>query len=138
MADTLNKSDLVAAIAAFLTFFGLAGWGGQEAGWGTFPTMAVAAGAGLVMLVAVAWLIGSYQRLDSHGNVDLARAVGQSAKVYLRIPARRTGKGKITVSLQGRSLELAAMTAGEELATGSEVRIVRQTTPDTFEVEPLN
>jgi len=57
--------------------------------------------------------------------------------VYLRIPARNAGKGKITVSIQGRTHEFAASTAGQEIPSGAEVKVARQITQDTFEVEAL-
>ncbi len=123
--------------AAFLAFFGLAGWGGSRAGWSTFATIGAALVSGLVMLFAVAYLFSLQRKLYSEGNLDPANAVGRPARVYLRIPGANSGKGKITVSIQGRTVEYAACTVGAELATGSEVRIVRQLTPDTFEVEPL-
>jgi hypothetical protein len=124
--------------AAFLTFFGLAGWGGSRAGWSTVATIGAALLAGTVMLFAVAYLFSLQRKLYSQGNLDPRNAVGRSARVYLRIPAANAGKGKITVSIQGRTVEFIACTPGAELATGSEVRIVRQITPDTFEVEPLS
>jgi hypothetical protein len=125
------------AIASFLAFFGLAGWGGTEAGWSTAMTMGVAMGAGLAMLFAVAWLMTLFRKAHEQGNIDPANAVGLPAKVYLRIPGKNKGKGKITVSVQSRSVEFQAMTSGKEIPTGAEVRILSQTTPDTFEVEPL-
>lgn len=124
--------------AAFLTFFGLAGFGGTHAGWSTFATIGAALLAGTVMLFAVAYLFSFQRKLYSQGNLDPRNAVGQTARVYLRIPAQNSGKGKITVSIQGRTVEFTACTAGIELATGSEVRVVKQITPDTFEVEPLS
>ncbi|MFN0241688.1 MAG: hypothetical protein ACKVWV_02250 [Planctomycetota bacterium] len=128
----------VRTCAAFLTFFGLVGFGGTSAGWGTYPTMAAALAAGTVMLLAVAWLFSLQRKLYSEGNVDPRNAVGHTARVYLKIPGANAGKGKITVALQGRTVEYNAATAGRELATGSEVRVVRLITPDTFEVEPLS
>lgn len=124
--------------AAFLTFFGLAGWGGSRAGWSTFATIGVALVAGTVMLFAVGYLFSLQRKLYSQGNLDPRNAVGRAARVYLRIPAANAGKGKITVSIQGRTVEFTACTVGPELATGSEVRVVRQITSDTFEVEPLS
>ncbi len=124
--------------AAFLAFFGLAGWGGSRAGWTTSATIGTALLAGTVMLFAVAYLFSLQRKLYSQGNVDPRNAVGRPARVYLRIPAANSGKGKVTVSIQGRTVEFIACTTGAELATGSEVRIVRQITPDTFEVEPLS
>lgn len=127
----------VRTIAAFLTFFGLAGWGGVNAGWSPGATIAVALAAGTLMLFAVAWLFHAQKRLASSGNVDPKGAIGRPARVYLRIPEKNSGKGKITVALQGRTVEFSAFTNGPAIPTDSEVRIVRQVTVDTFEVEPL-
>ena len=128
----------VRAIAAFLAFFGLAGWAGTRSGWDTLPTLAAALGAGFVMLFAVAWLFSLQKKLAAQGNLEPARAVGQTARVYLRIPPGNSGKGKIQVMVQGRTAEFAAFTRhATQLETGSEVRVVRQITADTFEVEPI-
>ncbi len=128
----------VRAIAAFLAFFGLAGWAGTRAGWGTLPTLAAALGAGFVMLFAVAWLFSLQKKLTAQGNLEPARAVGLTARVYLRIPPVNSGKGKIQVVVQGRTAEFSAFTRhATQLETGSEVRVVRQVTADTFEVEPI-
>lgn len=127
----------VRTVAAFLTFFGLGGWAGMNAGWSSGATIAVAFGAGLVMLFAVAWLFHAQKKLASQGNLDPGGAVGKTARVYLRIPEGNSGKGKITVALQGRTAEFNAFTNGRAIPTDAEVRVVRQVTVDTFEVEPL-
>ena len=58
--------------------------------------------------------------------------------MYLRIPGARSGKGKITVTVQGREVQFAAVTDAEDvLPTGSDVEIVEQVTADTFIVRPL-
>ena len=127
----------VRSISAFLCFFGLAGWGGTSAGWGTLPTIGSSLLAGGVMLVGVAWLFSLRHHMYAEGTLDPRNAVGRTARVYLRIPAGNAGKGKITVSIQGRTHEFSASTAGKEIPTGAEVKVARQITPDTFEVEPL-
>lgn len=127
----------VRTVAAFLTFFGLGGWAGLNAGWAPGATIAAAFAAGLAMLFAVAWLFHAQKRLASQGNVEPAGAVGKTARVYLRIPENNSGKGKVTVLLQGRTVELNAFTKGRAIPTDAEVRIVRLVTADTFEVEPL-
>lgn len=128
----------IRTIAAFLTFFGLTGMWGSEAGWSTPMTMLAAAGAGGVMMGLVAWLFGMLHKLQSSGNIDASNAIGQPARVYLRIPGGHAGKGKITVTVQGRSKEYEAVTAGEEISTGSAVQVVAMTTPNTFEVESID
>lgn len=109
----------------------------MNAGWSPGATIAVALAAGTLMLFAVAWLFHAQKRLASSGNVDPKGAIGRPARVYLRIPEKNSGKGKITVALQGRTVEFSAFTNGPAIPTDSEVRIVRQVTVDTFEVEPL-
>jgi hypothetical protein len=56
----------------------------------------------------------------------------------LRVPGHRAGKGKVNVSIQGRNLELEAVTAGEELSTGAACRIVKKISPGIFEVAALD
>lgn len=127
----------VRAIASFFTFFGLTGWMGTNNGWNPNLTVLIAVAAGLALMVLVAWMMRLQSKLQSKGNLDPANALGKSARVYLRIPAKKSGVGKVTVKVQGRSAEFHAFTLGKELPTGALVRIVRMSTPDTFEVEPL-
>ena len=128
----------IRSLAAFLTFFGLTGLWGISEDWGAGPVVGISLGSGLVMMLLVAWLMSLMMRLTSEGNIDPENAVGKMAKVYLKVPGENSGKGKITVSIQGRSQEFEAVTSGRELPTGSEVRVVRMTTPNTFEVEALS
>lgn len=127
----------IRSVAGFLTFFGLTGMYGQAEHWAAGMTVGVAFLIGLVMMFAVALLMSLQKKMYSEGNVDPQNAVGQAAKVYLRIPGERQGKGKITVIVQGRSLEFEATTPGPEIPTGAEVRVLRMTTAGAFEVERL-
>ena len=127
----------IRAIAGFLTFFGLVGWAGTGAGWSP-PLAALAAfAAGASVMLLIAWVMRMFKRLDESGNYDPMDAVGATAQVYLRIPAGGAGKGKVTASINGRSVEFGAITQGSELATGSACRVVRLVTQDTVEVEAL-
>lgn len=125
----------IRTVASFLTFFGLMGLYGRSSGWGAGLTAGAATGSGLAMMVFVAWLFSLQKSLGQEGTLDPAQAIGLPAKVYLKVPGERAGKGKITVALQGRTAEYGAVTTGPELATGCEARIVRQVDENTFEVE---
>ena len=127
----------VRALAAFLAFFGLTGWGGTNAGWSTITIVLVALAIGGVVALLTAWLVSMQKRFQSAGNLRSEDAVGQTASVYLMIPAGNSGVGKIQVSLQGRTAEFAAFTAGDAIPTGRDVRIVRMRAPGTFEVEVI-
>ena len=124
-------------IVACLTFFGLAGLAAEKAGAGPAGGLAVAVVAGTAAIVVVALLMASLSRLQSRGNIDLQNAVGRPAKVYLRIPAARQGHGKVTLEVQGRFLEVEAVTPGTEIPTGTDVRVVSVVSPDTLEVRTL-
>ena len=135
--DSLNFLS-IRALAGFLTFFGLVGWGGTASDWSPTVTVLAAFGSGASVMVFVAFMLRFFSRMHSQGNVNPDNAIGKVAKVYLRVPAERSGKGKVTVSVQGRTVEYSAVTSGPELATGSDCRITGMTTEDTFEVAPLD
>jgi hypothetical protein len=87
-------------------------------------TLPVAFLAGVAALFLVGWLMRAMGRLASSGNLDLQNAVGKTARVYLRIPKSKSGLGKVTVEVQGRSVECGAVTAAGEIPTGVPVRVV--------------
>ncbi|MBI1382207.1 MAG: hypothetical protein GC161_14110 [Planctomycetaceae bacterium] len=127
----------VRGIASFLTVFGLVGWIGTLEGWPRPVSLIAALVSGILVLLSVALILRMQRRLSSTGTVVASRAVGSVGRVYLRIPAAKGGVGKVTVEIQGRTAEYSAFTKGRELTTGTDVRVVRMTTPGTFEVAPL-
>lgn len=127
----------VRTVSAFLTIFGLVGWIGTLEGWSRGLTFVVAFLSGSSVLLLVALLLRMQRRLHSSGSMNAENAIGVVARVYLSIPAANSGNGKITVVAQGRTNEYAAFTRGEALPTGSDVRVLRMTTPGTFEVAKL-
>jgi hypothetical protein len=143
-ADALDAADgadaglhlfSVRALSGFVLMFGLVGWAGTSAGWSE-PVVALAAFlAGSSMLVLIAWILSLQQKLYSTGNLVPSDAVGEVARVYLRIPGASAGQGKITVAIGGRTAEYSAITAGSDIPTGAEVRVVRMSSPGVFEVE---
>ena len=136
-ADSLNFLS-IRGLAGFLALFGMMGAGGTASGWNSLVTLVVALASGFTIMFFIAVTMRWFRRQQSSGNLRPENAVGKSARVYLRIPANRAGKGKITVSVQGRNLELEAVTAGPELPTGSACRVVSMVTEDTFEVTALD
>jgi hypothetical protein len=126
------------AVVASLTFFGLGGLAATKAGLDTWLSLAIALAAGTASVFLVGLLMASLGRLQSAGNINLQNAVGRPAKVYLRIPASRGGHGKVTVEVQGRSVELEAVTPGVALATGADVRVTSVIGPGVVEVQPLS
>ncbi|QDU86127.1 MraY-like glycosyltransferase [Planctomycetes bacterium Pla163] len=128
----------VRAVTSALLIFGLVGLAGARSGWPNTASLAIATLSGASVLVLVAWIMSLYSKLDSSGTMDPRQAIGTVGRVYLRIPGQGAGKGKITVEIQGRSVEYDAHTEGEDLPTGAAVRVVRMTAPTYFEVVPVD
>ncbi len=127
----------VRSVVAALAFFGLAGLAMDAGGAPIYITIVVACGAGAVAMVIVAWLMRLLYSLNAEGNVHIDMAVGLPGFVYLNVPGGGAGSGKVTVEIQGRSMEFLAMTDGDPLPTGAPVMVVGVIGPDTLEVAPL-
>ena len=136
--DAFVKFLSFKALVAFVTFFGLTGLAGWQAGWGRGPSLLAAIGAGVVAMLVIGYLMAGLARLKSSGTLDLHNAVGREGKVYLRVPAAGQGQGKVTVDVQGRSVECKAVSSGAEIPTGARVRVVATPTADTVEVQALS
>ena len=134
--DAGHGLDLFSArsLTAGLAFFGVAGAAAARAGWRPGVVAFCAVVAGLAAMIAVAWIMGQLLRLEEDGAVRESGAVGAPATVYLAIPGGRAGVGKVTLTLQGRTVEYEAVTAGDRLPTGASVVVVDVVAPGTLEV----
>ena len=93
-------------------------------------------GAGLV--AAVMYLFKWLSGMQQSGNINLYKAaVGCSGSVYLTIPGQRQGDGKVQISINNSVREYNAVTDGDTLKTGTQIRVVEVLSPETVLVEPL-
>lgn len=123
-------------IVAGLTFFGLTGLAAEARQAHPMNGLIVASLAGVGALYLVAWTMRSLSRLRADGTAHIENSVGMPAVVYLTIPARRAGKGKVTVTLQDRTMEYEALTDWDDIPTGTVVQVVSVLDSDTVEVIP--
>ncbi|MEM7231654.1 MAG: hypothetical protein AAF517_05750 [Planctomycetota bacterium] len=122
-------------LVAFFTFFGLTGLLGEsyELTTATTLTLAICSGFAAFYLVGYMWMM--LYRLESSGNVKIRNAVGTTGRVYLSIPSG--GRGKVTLTIQGRTVEYNALTDNEEpITTGASVRVVSIIDEETVKVAP--
>lgn len=85
----------------------------------------VAIAVGLLFVLAFVFMFRQVMKLSHDGSFRMSEAVGLKADVYLRIPAARSGRGKVQVSVKGSVHEIDAMTDSEsEIPTGGQVEIV--------------
>ncbi|ABG59517.1 conserved hypothetical protein [Cytophaga hutchinsonii ATCC 33406] len=83
-------------------------------------------------------IIRELQKLAEDNSFDYVETINKSADVYLTIPANKTGKGKILVSIRGSMRELDAMTENENrIPSGAVVKIVRILNENILLVETL-
>lgn len=124
------------AIVAAVAVFGLTGLAIPKlmTAPSTQSVFVIALGAGGLVMYGVAQLMQFVYRLKSDGTVQIQRSVGAPGSVYLRIPGHKSGAGKVCVNVQGRTMEYQAVTADDELATGSPVVVVDIAGPGTLEV----
>jgi uncharacterized membrane protein YedE/YeeE len=66
--------------------------------------------AGLLASFLQAIAFKAALKLESSGNLDYKRTIGKIASVYIRIPKERRGKGKVTLALEDRFIEIDAIT----------------------------
>jgi hypothetical protein len=120
------------SVIAGLAFFGLAGL--STAGWTPVQSLAVSAGSGVVAVVLVGLMMRTLYSLNADGTVRIDGAVGRPGTVYLSIPGKGAGLGKVTLTLQDRTVEYQAVTFQGELPTGTKVVVTNVVGPDTVEV----
>lgn len=91
---------------------------------GTLVSMLIGTLCGLVMMFVVAKIIQLSTKLAENGTLNLKNAIGETASVYLTIPACGGGEGKITMELQGRFCEFDAITEEPDaIGTGTQVLV---------------
>jgi membrane protein implicated in regulation of membrane protease activity len=127
----------VRSIIAFFTFFGWMGVLALSKGYTSSMVVLIAGGSGLAAMVTVAYLMYFFSRLAEEGNADLAELIYKNATVYLTIPERRKGKGKVHVTLNNSLREMDAVTEGERLDNGKSVKIVEIIEENILVVEPV-
>jgi len=128
-------------VRAFVAFFSIFGWLGIvliDNGMNATPAIFISLLAGFAVMVGMAWFFKSAMRLQSAGNIDIRNSLGKTATVYIPIPPKRTGKGKVTVMVQGRFTEVDAVTDSDTvLRTGMEVVGVSMSNQNVLCVAPI-
>ena len=95
---------------------------------------------GIALVAAVMWLFKWLAGMQQSGNINLQKsAAGCEGKVYLTIPANRSGSGKVQITIAGAVREYDAVTEGDEaLKTGASIRVVDVIDSNTLLVEETN
>jgi hypothetical protein len=125
------------ALVAALTFFGLGGLIASHQTEEPALSLGFAGLSGLASLFLVGWIMKMLMHLKAEGTLRIDRAVGMTGTVYLSVPGKSSGAGKVTVKVQNRTVEYQAVSRNEALATGTPIQVVAVVGPDTVEVAPV-
>jgi hypothetical protein len=102
-------------------------------------SIGIAIACGVATLIGMAYLMRAVNRLQSSGNIDVGNCIGKIAEVYIPIPAAGSGSGKVNLTVQEKFSEFTAITtAGNQLKTGSYVRVVAVNEAGVLVVEPID
>ncbi|MDE6968112.1 MAG: hypothetical protein K2P12_05570 [Clostridia bacterium] len=115
-------------LKGIIGFFAIGGWvgvacvvGGLHDGW----TIAVSIICGFVAFIAIGLAFKAIRKLQASGTIDNRNAIGKVAEVYLKVPAKGEGHGKLSIVIQGKLVEMDAITDElEAIPTGREVKVI--------------
>ncbi len=101
-------------IIGFFTMFGWSGLGFISLGLPGWQVILFSFICGFLMMLAMATLFYFMSKLAETGNMNIRNAIGRSGEVYLSIPPRRRGVGKVQITVQGTLETLDAITDDPE------------------------
>lgn len=126
----------VKSVICFILGFG---WTGVLC-WNYIPNRVLlgllAVVVGLIFMSLIAFLLFQMMKLNRDNTFRVEQTIGLPADVYLRIPGNRKQTGKITVSLNGSTHELEAV-SDTDIPTGAKVRIKEIVQGETVLVERI-
>jgi len=94
---------------------------------------------GVALVAGVMFLFKWLSGMQASGNINVyTSAVGCQGKVYLTVPAERTGQGKVQITINNAVREYDAVTDGGKLPTGTSIKVVEVIDSETLLVEELN
>jgi hypothetical protein len=121
----------------FLLGFSWAGIGFYNSIENRFLLIFIAFNVGFIFVVMFFYIIKQLLRLGEDNTFNIQNTLSKTADVYLTIPAKGNGKGKIHISVNGSFHELDAITENDRIETGSIVKIIKITADNIVVVEKL-
>jgi len=87
--------------------------------------MGVALAVGIIFILLFFFIIKQIQKLAEDNSFKIASTLNHTCTVYLTVPAAKTGRGKVQISVKGSFHEIDAMTDGEKIETGATCKIIK-------------
>ena len=106
------------SLRGIMAFLAIGGWVGlllSEIGLATWLAGLLAFIAGAAVAVLIALVYKWFEKIESNGNIEIKSAVGKKGTVYIPVPAKGQGRGKVNVTVEDRLIEYDAITEEETL-----------------------
>lgn len=112
-------------MVAFFTLFAWSGLACIEGGLSLALILVISILSGAVMMVIMASLFYYISKFSHSGTMSFNNAIGETGDVYMRIPAKKGGLGKVQIKVEGTLRTLNAMTEDvEQINKGSLIEVV--------------
>lgn len=120
----------VFTVKSITAFFAVGAWAGlltyvliaEKLQWVSVPVAIV---AGALAMMTVVLIMRAILKLQCNGILQSEKLIGQTATVYVSIPPSRSGRGKITLTAQGKFTEFDAVSeSGDRIPVDTPVKIV--------------
>ena len=99
--------------------------------------IALSIGVGMGFITLFFMIIKQLQKLAEDNTFKIESTLKKTATVYLRIPANKSGQGKIQISINGSFREIDAVTSGDQIESNASVLIVNIVNQNLVQVERI-
>lgn len=131
----------ILTVRGIVAFFAVGGWLGiamTDIGLPASLACGVGVLGGILALLSVAWILKFSLSLQENGVINAKNAIAGVGTVYLTIPPKRSGTGKVTLTVQNRFLEMEAVSDEElPLKTDTQIQVIGIAGENVLLVRPL-
>jgi len=111
-----------------INFFLIFSWVGiacLDHGLSTVAALFIASGSGILFAIVMIAMFKGMKKLAQDGTPKLSSIIGETCTVYLTVPLKDNGRGKINVELGGSIKTIEAMSETDEFKTGTIVKVTK-------------
>lgn len=80
---------------------------------------------GFIAMFTVAKVMQVSAKMTQSGTLDMRNTLGETGRVYLTVPPKGGGTGKVNITVQGRFMEFDALNSSDTaIQTGENIRVI--------------
>ena len=127
----------IQGIASLFCVFGWAALGLIRSGVPGLFAFPIAFAAGVGVMYGLARLMVAITKLGHTGTLEVKNLLGSTGTVYLTIPGKGEGKGKVSVQTSERLVEFDAVSETDPIANNAAIRVIDILGENVLVVEPV-